>query len=141
MAEDRIYTTDDGCEPFRFNENVARVFPDMLRRSIPGYSASLEAIGSLLSSSILDIVLVFIALLIVIIYWTQNNLLFNNLERTWIVAEIGGYATLIRAEPAVRAAVDVFQPLDSGAEVLTRGIKSAFDPAGILNPGRMYPGI
>ncbi len=47
MSEDRIYTTEDGGEPFRFNENVARVFPDMLRRSIPGYAASIEAIGSL----------------------------------------------------------------------------------------------
>ena len=47
MGEDRIYKTDDGSEPFRFNERVARVFPDMLRRSIPGYAASIEAIGSL----------------------------------------------------------------------------------------------
>ena len=47
MSDDRIYATDDGSAPFRFNENVARVFPDMLRRSIPGYAASLEAIGSL----------------------------------------------------------------------------------------------
>ena len=47
MADDKIYTTDDGSAPFRFNERVAAVFPDMLRRSIPGYAASLEAIGSL----------------------------------------------------------------------------------------------
>jgi tRNA (cmo5U34)-methyltransferase len=48
MSEDRIYAAgDDGDEPFRFNESVAAVFPDMLRRSIPGYAASLEAIGSL----------------------------------------------------------------------------------------------
>lgn len=47
MTDDRIYRTDAGTEPFRFNENVARVFPDMLRRSIPGYAASIEAIGSL----------------------------------------------------------------------------------------------
>ena len=47
MGEDRIYETDDGGAPFRFNDNVAAVFPDMLRRSIPGYAASLEAIGSL----------------------------------------------------------------------------------------------
>ena len=47
MSEDHIYKTNDGGEPFRFNENVARVFPDMLRRSIPGYAASIEAIGSL----------------------------------------------------------------------------------------------
>ena len=47
MSEDKIFETEDGTEPFRFNENVARVFPDMLRRSIPGYAASIEAIGSL----------------------------------------------------------------------------------------------
>jgi len=47
MKDDSIYKTEDGSEPFRFNENVARVFPDMLKRSIPGYAASIEAIGSL----------------------------------------------------------------------------------------------
>jgi len=47
MSNDRIYMTEDGAEPFRFNDRVAAVFPDMLRRSIPGYEASLEAIGSL----------------------------------------------------------------------------------------------
>lgn len=57
------------------------------------------------------------------------------------IADIGGYATLIRAEPAVRASVEVFQPLDPGLGALTRKIKSAFDPEGILNPGRMYSGI
>ncbi len=52
MSEDKIYTVagevETGeIEPFSFNEEVAAVFPDMLRRSIPGYAASLEAIGSL----------------------------------------------------------------------------------------------
>jgi len=47
MTQDRIYRTDAGAEPFRFDDRVAAVFPDMLRRSIPGYAASLEAIGSL----------------------------------------------------------------------------------------------
>ena len=48
MTEDRIYIDDKlGDEPFRFDATVAEVFPDMLRRSIPGYAASLEAIGSL----------------------------------------------------------------------------------------------
>jgi tRNA (cmo5U34)-methyltransferase len=51
-SEDRIYRARvEGelgeVEPFRFNDEVAAVFPDMLRRSIPGYAASLEAIGSL----------------------------------------------------------------------------------------------
>jgi tRNA (cmo5U34)-methyltransferase len=48
MSKDEIYANDDpGDRPFRFNAAVAEVFPDMLRRSIPGYAASLEAIGSL----------------------------------------------------------------------------------------------
>ena len=48
MTEDRIYSDDRlGDEPFRFDDTVARVFPDMLRRSIPGYTATLDAIGSL----------------------------------------------------------------------------------------------
>lgn len=48
MSEDRIYATDKaGEEPFRFDAAVANVFPDMLQRSVPGYAASLEAIGSL----------------------------------------------------------------------------------------------
>ena len=49
MARDDIYadpgTTEDG--PFTFNAAVAQVFPDMLRRSVPGYGASLDAIESL----------------------------------------------------------------------------------------------
>ncbi|NIL95509.1 MAG: carboxy-S-adenosyl-L-methionine synthase CmoA [Woeseiaceae bacterium] len=48
MDEDKLYIDEKlGDEPFRFDESVARVFPDMLRRSIPGYAASIEAIGSL----------------------------------------------------------------------------------------------
>ncbi len=57
------------------------------------------------------------------------------------VGEIGGHAMLIRAEPAIRSAVDVFQTLDSGTARLAAGIKSAFDPEGILNPGRMYASL
>lgn len=55
-----------------------------------------------------------------------------------VIAAHGGHATLIRAEPQVRAAVEVFQPLEAGLERLSRKLKAAFDPAGILNPGRMY---
>jgi tRNA (cmo5U34)-methyltransferase len=48
MSKDEIYRSEDvGSKPFEFNEAVARVFPDMLSRSIPGYSASLDAIRSL----------------------------------------------------------------------------------------------
>jgi glycolate oxidase FAD binding subunit len=56
-----------------------------------------------------------------------------------VIANHGGHATLMRAEPQVRAAVEVFQPLEAGLERLSRKLKAAFDPQGILNPGRMYP--
>jgi glycolate oxidase FAD binding subunit len=58
-----------------------------------------------------------------------------------VVASHGGHATLMRAAPAVRAIVDVFPPLDPAVARLTRRLKAAFDPAGILNPGRMYAGF
>lgn len=58
-----------------------------------------------------------------------------------VIATHGGHATLIRAESHVRAAVEVFQPLEAGLDKLSRRLKAAFDPAGILNPGRMYPGV
>jgi glycolate oxidase FAD binding subunit len=58
-----------------------------------------------------------------------------------VAAIHGGHATLIRAEPSVRASVEVFQPLSPALERLTRQLKLAFDPAGILNPGRMYANV
>lgn len=54
------------------------------------------------------------------------------------VAVHGGQATLIRASAAVRAAVDVFEPMTVPVERLSAGLKSAFDPNRLLNPGRMY---
>ncbi len=57
------------------------------------------------------------------------------------VAVRGGYATLVRASPQVRATVEVFEPMKPEIERLTRGMKTAFDPAGILNRGRMYATI
>jgi glycolate oxidase FAD binding subunit len=57
-----------------------------------------------------------------------------------VVATIGGHATLIRAEAAVRRAVPVFPPLEAGVQQLSDGIKQSFDPLHILNPGRLYPG-
>jgi glycolate oxidase FAD binding subunit len=53
----------------------------------------------------------------------------------------GGHATLVRAAAAERAALDVFEPQDEATAALTKQVKAGFDPKGILNPGRMYPGI
>jgi glycolate oxidase FAD binding subunit len=58
-----------------------------------------------------------------------------------VIALHGGHATLIRAEAPVRAAIDVFQPLEPGVERLTRRLKATFDPEGILNRGKMYASL
>lgn len=55
MNEDKLYIDEKlGDEPFRFDDSVAQVFPDMLKRSIPGYAASIEAIGSLAARYVRD---------------------------------------------------------------------------------------
>jgi glycolate oxidase FAD binding subunit len=53
----------------------------------------------------------------------------------------GGHATLVRAPPATRAAVDVFGPQDRALAALTRRVKESFDPKGVLGAGRMWAGI
>jgi glycolate oxidase FAD binding subunit len=53
-------------------------------------------------------------------------------------AHAGGHATLFRAP---NKAVAAFHPLSPALERIHRRIKDAFDPAGILNPGRLYPGF
>lgn len=57
------------------------------------------------------------------------------------VAAVGGHATLVRAPDDVRNAVEVFQPLPGPLMALSRKLKESFDPAGILNPGRIYAGV
>ena len=48
----------------------------------------------------------------------------------------GGHATLFRATDKAAGA---FAPLTAASARLHRALKAAFDPAGIFNPGRMYP--
>ncbi len=48
-----------------------------------------------------------------------------------------GHALLVKAPPAVRAAVPVFQPLAAPLAALVGRLKAAFDPHARLNPGRM----
>jgi glycolate oxidase FAD binding subunit len=54
------------------------------------------------------------------------------------VKAVGGHATLVRAPEEIRRRVPVFEPQPAPLIDLTRKLKHAFDPAGILNPGRMY---
>ena len=53
-------------------------------------------------------------------------------------ARAGGHATLFRGGDR---SAGVFQPLSPVLMKLHRNLKQAFDPAGILNPGRMYPDL
>lgn len=57
--------------------------------------------------------------------------------RNAVGANGGGHATLIRANPATRLEVDVFQPQAAPLAALSKRYKENFDPNGILNPGRM----
>jgi len=57
------------------------------------------------------------------------------------MASTGGHALLVRARDDQRMVEPVFHPEAAGVGRLTRNIKEAFDPGGILNPGRMYDGI
>ena len=53
-------------------------------------------------------------------------------------AYAGGHATLFRARDRAAGA---FQPVTPALATLHRRLKAAFDPAGIFNPGRMYPDL
>nr|WP_232848710.1 carboxy-S-adenosyl-L-methionine synthase CmoA [Bowmanella yangjiangensis] len=47
-GKDAIYSSPLGrVSDFRFDENVAEVFPDMIQRSVPGYSTIVDAIGQM----------------------------------------------------------------------------------------------
>ncbi len=53
------------------------------------------------------------------------------------VDAVGGHALLMRAPAAVRTEVPVFHPQPPSLAALTRRVKEAFDPEGVLSPGRM----
>jgi glycolate oxidase FAD binding subunit len=57
--------------------------------------------------------------------------------RALVRASGGGHATLVRAAPAVRASVPVFEPQPPALAALSARLKAEFDPRWILNPGRM----
>ena len=53
-----------------------------------------------------------------------------------VAKDAGGHATLFRGNELRN---HVFHPLDSGMMKIHQLLKQKFDPAGILNPGRLYP--
>ncbi len=55
------------------------------------------------------------------------------------VDRLGGHATLVRSCAAERAAEPVFHPQPGPLAALSARVKAAFDPDGILSPGRLWP--
>jgi len=53
----------------------------------------------------------------------------------------GGVWMLVRAPDTLRATVRVVPDEAAPLARITRGVKAAMDPAGILNPGRLYAGL
>lgn len=58
-----------------------------------------------------------------------------------LALEAGGYARLVRGAGPPDAELPVFSPLAPANRKLHVQLKQAFDPNGILNPGRMYAGV
>ncbi len=55
-----------------------------------------------------------------------------------MVSQTGGHVTLFRGGDK---ASGVFTPLSAPLHKIHRNLKNSFDPAGIFNPGRMYPDL
>jgi glycolate oxidase FAD binding subunit len=53
-------------------------------------------------------------------------------------ARVGGHATLFRTRDKAGGA---FAPLKSPLDRIHRELKKSFDPSGMFNPGRLYPGL
>lgn len=65
------------------------------------------------------------------LHWLKHDV-----DEGWLrgrVAQLGGHATLYRGDAQSR-----LQPLASPLMTVQKRLKDALDPAGILNPGRMY---
>ncbi|KAB7619753.1 glycolate oxidase subunit GlcE [Alkalilimnicola sp. S0819] len=60
-------------------------------------------------------------------------------ELQGLAARHGGHATLFRGPQDTET--PVFQPLSAPLMALHRRLKQSLDPQGILNPGRLYPGL
>jgi glycolate oxidase FAD binding subunit len=58
-----------------------------------------------------------------------------------VIGRTTGHATLFRAPAEIRRNIPVFQPQAGANTLLAQRVKAAFDPKGVLNPGRMYEDV
>ena len=65
---------------------------------------------------------------------SNSNATVNTIQQA--AKSAGGHATCFRSQ---NNAASLFQPLDPGLMYIHQRLKQKFDPAGILNPGRLYP--
>jgi glycolate oxidase FAD binding subunit len=65
--------------------------------------------------------------------WVSGDVDPMNIRST--AERLGGHATLFRGGDK---SIGVFHPLQPALMKIHRRLKAAFDPSGILNPGRMY---
>jgi glycolate oxidase FAD binding subunit len=68
--------------------------------------------------------------------WLRSALPAEDIRRQ--AATAGGHATLFRGGDRT---AEIFHPLPPALLGIHRQLKHSFDPAGILNPGRMYPDL
>jgi len=66
---------------------------------------------------------------------------FGTALRAALMAHGGGHAQLLCDRAMSKNSVPVFQPLPPAQASLTRRVKAAFDPLGVLNFGRMHNGM
>ena len=72
--------------------------------------------------------------------WAAGAVTLHN--RVMAAAQAGrGTWKVLRAPESMRAAVDVVPPEAAALARITRRVKAAMDPGGILNPGRLYAGV
>ncbi len=72
--------------------------------------------------------------------WAAGSPDLHDAVRQAAIAGNGSW-TVVRAPDGMRAAVDVLPPEPPPLQRITRRVKAAMDPRGILNPGRMYAGL
>jgi glycolate dehydrogenase FAD-binding subunit len=68
--------------------------------------------------------------------WIKTDMAMDKVRES--VAMVGGHATVFRGG---QRDGDIFQSLPASLFRLHKNLKAAFDPHGILNPGRVYPDL